>query len=477
MIIPGVYDIRRKGGVYIPPEPPTKVNFVTGTAKRGTLNKVIIGTFDTIANKVESGDIYDFCYRAYLNGANNFHVVVVKGANAAKASKTFKKTDTDAITITAANEGAWGNDLSVKISEDITGTRTYHFKYGTNLIGSVLAVQSNDALVEALGNDATLSEYVVATKLTADLPDTTENYVSLAGGADGDAVTNTNIIGTYNPTTGVRTGLQLAIVDPDWFNIATATLEGDASINAAMITICENRNYGKALLTHLIGATDDEIKTAAEALNSPNGRASYWAGYYESYAKKGSYVSPIAAVMGILCKNEVFVSPSNNYITDALSLKKAWDDSQIESFLLRKINVVGKGIRDASGRVIKTIHSYNKTTDPDLIEVQYTATYDAINRRMRDAISWAISKPNTAELQRQLQGSMELVQHWALNEPTSWGNGIIKDMWVKVTEASLPDTLYCDWGVLFIGAAHYIINRSTVSPTSLESTILREQII
>lgn len=477
MIIPGVYDIRRRGGIYIPPEPPTKINFVVGTAKRGTLNKVIIGTFDTIANKVESGDIYDFCYRAYLNGANNFHVVVVKGANAVKASKSFKKTSTDVITITAANEGTWGNSLSVKISEDIIGTRTYHFKYGTNLIGSVLAVSSNDALVEALANDALLSEFVTATKLTADLPDTTTDFVSLANGADGSAVTNSDIIGTYDSTTGTRTGLQLAIVDPDWFNIATASLEGNAAINAAMIPICENRNYGKALLTHLINATDDEIKTAAEALNSTNGRASYWAGYYESYTKLNNYVSPIAAVMGILCKNEVFVSPSNNYITDALSLKKAWDDAQIEIFLLKKINVIGKGIRDANGRSIKTIHSFNKTTDPDLTEIQYTSTYDAINRRMREALSWAISKPNTSELQRQLQGSMELIQHWALNEPTSWGNGIIKDMWVKVTEAPSPDTLYCDWGVLFIGAAHYIINRSTVSPTSLETTILREQII
>jgi len=481
-IVPGLYDLRIQGKPRVAFDTVTDVSFIVGKSTRGPLDTVVVGTPETILRMFGEGDLAEFVYRASLNGAKKFKCVRVLGASPAKGTHVVKAGETTVGTINAKYFGAYGNDISYQFKTIVANTRTLYVKYKTQLIGTISGLTDGDDIANFIADHPVLSEWIEYVKTTDALPDADVAYVSLASGSDGAAITNTDVIGTYDADTGVRTGAQLALVTDGWMTLASATLEGDSSINAALITICETRGVGKCVLTHLESATDTEIKAAADALNSTNGRASFWAGWYESYTKPDDYVSPVAAIVGIICKNEIIVSPGNNYIEDAIGVKKDFDYTQIEDFLLHKVNVVAKGDGNNNNKFIHTYHSMNLTTDTNLTEIQFTAVYDKINMDIKKNTLFAVSKPNTPVLRDMVSEALKLVKHSCLTTKTSWGDGIVKDMWIQCDDQNNTDAdqsagiLNFDWAIQPIGAAHYVQNRSQVTREGINDTILSDVI-
>jgi hypothetical protein len=481
-IVPGLYTQRIAGKPRVTFDTVTDVNFIVGSADRGPIDEVTVGTMESIMRTFGDGELVQFVYRAYLNGAKKFKVVRVLGASPVKATKVFLATAVEVGTVTAKHYGAYGNDIDIQFKTIVANTRTMYVYYKDSLVGIVSGLTDGDSIVAAIAAHPVLSEWVVYTKTTNALPDANDSPVALSTGSDGSAIVNTDVIGTYDADTGSRTGAQLAVVTDGWMNLASATLEGDAAINAALITICETRGVGKCVLTNLEAATDTEIKSAADALTSANGRAAFWTGWYESYTAPDDYVSPVAALIGIYCRNDVIVSPGNNYINDALSVKKDYDYAQVEDFLLHKINVVAKGEGDSDNHFIHTYHSMNLTTDTSLTEIQITAVYDKINSDIKKNTLFAISKPNTPVLRDMVQEALKLVKHSCLTQKTSWGDGIVKDMWVQCDDSNNPaadqdaSILNFDWAIQPIGAAHYVINRSQVTREGIKDTVLTDVI-
>lgn len=481
-IVPGLYDLRIQGRPRVSFDTVTDVSFIVGYSTRGPLNEVVVGTPETIMRTFGGGDLVQFVYRAYLNGAKKFKCVRILGASPVKATKAFLATATEVGTVTAKHYGAYGNDIDVQFKTIVANTRTMYVYYKDELVGTVAGLTDGDSIIAKLAAHPVLSEWIVYTKTTNGLPDANENPVALLTGSDGSTIINTDVIGEYDADTGARTGAQLAVVTDGWMNLASATLEGDAAINAALITICETRGVGKCVLTNLEAATDTEIKTAADALNSTNGRASFWTGWYESYSAPDDYVSPVAAIIGILCRNDLIVSPGNNYIYDAVALKKDYDYSQIEDFLGHKVNVVAKGEGDSDNHYIHTYHSMNLTTDTSLTEIQITAVYDKINSDIKKNTLFAVSKPNTPLLRDMILEALKMVKHQCLTQKTSWGIGIVKDMWVQCDDQNNTDAdqdagiLNFDWAIKPIGAAHYIQNRSQVTREGINDAILSDVI-
>ncbi len=486
-IRPHVEDVLTQGGTSVQ-NVNTNVNFVVGKSYRGPDEEIFVGSPETIYRRFGGGDLVNFIKRASLNGGQHFKVVRVVGSGAAKASLTVQNDTTDVGTFQAKDKGAYGNSLKVKIvAGGISSTITIWVEYKGYTLGAAENCSTGNDIQEKIADNSQLSNFIQYTPITQALPDN-QDYTSLATGSDGAEVTNTEIVGSYNSTTGARTGLQLSVVDNEWHNIATATLEGDATINAALHTVCKSRGdigKGKAIVTCLGSAAISDIKTAVNALISSDFRLTFWAGWYKSIVDPDNYVSPVAAVMGIISKMPVFESCSNIKIEDAIEVKSKYDGDQIDELLGVKCNVVTNAVDDGLPG-IKTHHSFLCTTDTRLTEVQHVSVLDYINQKMRSAILPYVSRPNrtksgTIRLRDVLMGIGTNIKYNVLNESTPWGPGVVDDMYVQCDDVNNPpelqsNTLLFDWGAKFIGAAHYIKNRITVTDGELFVSTLDEVI-
>jgi hypothetical protein len=483
-IVPNVYDSRRAGMPQVSFDFTPDVNFVVGKSTRGPIDEVFVGSPDSIYRTFGEGDLPAYVQRANLNGASKFKVVRVLGANPVKATKQFLETATPVGSLTAKDYGAYGNDITVKWIENVTDERTLYVRYKGKQIAIVSGMTDGTSIVAKIADHPVLQNWLVYTKATNALPDESADWVALASGSDGSSITNSDVVGEYDSTTGARTGLQLAVITDGWSNLGVATLEGDATVNAGMITVCSQRGYGKAILTHDSSLTDAQIKSAADAIDAPGGCASFWAGWYQSYTQTtGTYVSPTAAIMGILCRVEVFESPSNQVILDALAVKRKYDDLQIEDLLLHKVNVVTYDIYSPSSAGIRTFHSLNASTDANIDEIQVKGTYDKLNNDIRRSIRFAISKPNTSILRGMVQNAADLVRTNAMKYKSVYADSMVENMWVKCDDTNNTEEdikskrIILDWAFQPIGAAHFVYNRSAVTSDGIETQQILEDVI
>ncbi len=489
MIIPGVYDVLQRVGK-ASNAVNVNVNFVIGKADAGPDNEIVVGGLNTILSTFISGDICDFVRRAAMNGATNFKCVRVVGDSALEASKAINASGSPVGTLTAKYKGSYGNNLSFIIGDgSLSGTMKLTFRYKTHTLGYVDNVSSGVNLKNSLAEHPVLKSWVTYTNTTETLPDEVTSWTSFTSGSDGSAVTNTDIVGTYNSTTGARTGLQIAITDNDWHNIATASLEGDSTVNAAMKLVCDSRGQigkGKAICTHEVDDTITEIKSAASTLKDASYRCCYWTGWYKSMVDPDTYVSPAAAVMGLISSVPVFESCGNLPLKDVVGVYNEYDKPQIEDLLSSLVNVVTKSID--SGSNVKTYHSLLNTTHSDITEIYECGVLDYCAERMRDVIDDYASRPNKLKTSRghrlmdMLQAAGNRVMKSFLSQPNSWGQGIIDDGYVicddtnNTSETAANKQLIFQWAVRPINAAHYIVNKITVTNGDLSSITIEETV-
>lgn len=470
-LIPGIRAIRTAGRHQNVPEYSTDVNFIVGAADRGDVNEVFAGNAESIYRRYGAGDLVNFVHRANLNGANNFRVVRVLGASPIRASKAVTKSAAETGKLTAKDVGTYGNSLDFKLVSHITGELVLYVRYKGTLLpnGIIGGIKDGDTLKSKLENHPVLSNWIYYAKTNNNLPDEVTSWTLLTSGSNGGTLANSDVIGSYDSTTGARTGLQLALTEQSWSNIAAASFEGDAAVNAALVTVCSGRGRGRTIITHTEALSDAQIKTAADAIDAPDGCAAMYAGWYESYTQPGVFVSPVAALIGILSRNEVFESPSNQAIMDAVALKSEKDTAQIDDFLNHKVNVVARGFTRETGTHIKTFHSLSLTSDTDITEIQYRGVYDQIANELNSAVQFSVSKPNTSLLRDMVQDAAELVKTRCMNSRSRWATSIVEDMWVQCNDQNNQEAdkkakrLFLDWAIKPIDAAHYINVRGTIT--------------
>jgi hypothetical protein len=488
-IIPGVYDIDQKVGSYSP-NVTSNVNFLVGSAQWGPTNEVVSGGINTILRTFQDGDICNFVRRMVKNAGSDlsFRVVRVLGSGSAKSTLDVEASEATVGTFNAKYYGANGDNIYLKIETgSLDSTKKISVKYKTYVLGYVDNVEDGAGLKSALEDSPNLSDYVEYVNTTETLPENMD-WTALASGANGSSIANTDIVGTYDAGTGVRTGMQLAVTGLDWHNIATCTLEGDATINTGMKTVCNARGQvgkGKAFCTHEKTDTISTIKSAMSSLKDATYRVAYFAGWIYSDVDS-DYVSSVASMMGWVCSLPIFESCGNRKLQDATAVYNEYDRAQVEELIAAGANVVTKDID--SGSSIKSYHSQLLTSHTDVTEIQDVAVKDYANEKIRTMLEEFVSRPNKIRtsvgnrLIDKLQRHGNHIMNQLLSEPSVWGNGVIDDGFVicddtnNTSETAAAKQLIFDWGIRFISAAHYIVNRITATSGDLSSITIEETI-
>lgn len=198
----------------------------------------LFGTWNTVANNNLPLALYMF----FANGGSRAYVARVVGAGAASAVRTFNDragTPLATLRLTAVNQGTWGNNINISISDSLsTGKFDVTVYYGGNTDAEIverftdLSMTSTDTRYAVTVINGS-SSYVAATDLGSATTGANKNpsVVSnqpLSTGANGSAVT------VLNDFSGFDTINQSLILNVPGFTDAT-------TVNAA-ISYAESRD-------------------------------------------------------------------------------------------------------------------------------------------------------------------------------------------------------------------------------------------
>jgi Bacteriophage tail sheath protein len=199
-----------------------------------------------------------YAVRAFFdNGGRRLYIVRVLGTSPTSPPQLARRAvspGTAPLTISAANEGVWGNQLSVQITDSSDGETTNNFKLQVFYDGTPveafdnITYQGSPNLFPGVLNPAeygrtavnSRSEYIAMTADFTSRPANTRTPIQLGNGSDGPPVQPSDFIGAPAPDSTV-TGTGLFALDKITdVNLIAIPGQGDpATINAGM-NYCKN---------------------------------------------------------------------------------------------------------------------------------------------------------------------------------------------------------------------------------------------
>ncbi|TCP57975.1 tail sheath protein [Tumebacillus sp. BK434] len=211
--------------------------------------------FAAAFSRLEEGSAKNLVLQALKGGAST--VLAYRMAVGAKAATaTLKAGATDAVKATAVYTGAYGNELTVSVTDAVAGAKEFKIFDGAKVLEKFSFDGTATGLIAAVNGQ---SHYVELTKL-ADGTFTTAVNEPLTGGASGQAVTNAE----YSDALAVLEGHAYE------FNILTiGSGEGDLQETAAEFIrrLRGEGHFVQLVLGHSANGDFDGAKAAALGLN------------------------------------------------------------------------------------------------------------------------------------------------------------------------------------------------------------------
>lgn len=298
---PGVYIKDLTSGAQSITQASSSVGLLIGRTRSGKINEAQkIGSWTEFISKYANGLDTPFMENDYLayavhgfftNGGSQLYIGSVK-KNAVKASAT---SETSGITITAANEGEWGNKLKVTISKSEDWEDGVYEAFDLTV---ELGTMDN-----AVVPDLTLADLPLAVKNAKirmwigeiDIPKSVtaleEETFTLSGGTDGDELKNADY----------EAALEMAKVLDD---VTLIAIPGQTSIvlNAALTAFCDNNGYFP-FLDMPLGSLPEETRQYRKSFSAWTGALAYpWGRMNDPLTDSLKYVPTCGHLMGLYAR-------------------------------------------------------------------------------------------------------------------------------------------------------------------------------
>jgi len=225
-----------------------------------------------------------------------------------------------------------------------------------------------------------------------------------------------DLIGTTDDD-GNRTGL-VALEEIDEVSIVCIPGETDKTVQAAMITHCENMGDRVAILDSPKDKSVDEIKKHREDhLASDKGVAALYYPWIETSVEKledkgkvvleKMLVPPSGAVAGIYARSDsekgVHKVPANEIVRGALSLEK--NITKAEQDILNPLGI--NCIRAFKGRGIRVWGARTISTDPLWKYVNVRRLFLYLEESIDKSTQWVVFEPNNEQLWARVAQSVD----------------------------------------------------------------------
>lgn len=365
---------------------------LVGTFERGPVNVVTtIGDegqlVKTFGSYVKGLTGYLSAVTALRQGANDLKIVRIAGKGAVKATASITKSEETLLTITAINEGVWGNEIKVDVAPntesstfDLTVTfRTSIEKFRNLTLDTVKDI--NPTYVT-----------IVKGENGSGVPD--KGSVTLSTGADGAEIQDADYVGTIDSASGARTGLKA--LEPIQVGIVVCAQQHSETIQSAMISFCENCDIEEGLRVAVINSAPNLSADSAigqtKTLDSARGIMVYpWVEFEDL---PGEYIAPDGFYAGVLSALNPHQSPSNKQVKGLLSTQIDFTYAQVKTLTLARISpitlVPNRGFRIRNG--------LNLSSDSAWSQTNIRRQQDKMNMEIYNSLQWAISEPHAEPL-------------------------------------------------------------------------------
>lgn len=406
----------------------------------------------------------------FENGGTRAYIsrVVHKDAGvdaSAKSTGTFndgQATPVAVATISAINDGAWGDNLSVVIDNWSTALKTFDLKVLYSAVQVELFEDVTLADLETYINN--VSNYITVT-VTSATPATevlADQTITFTGGLDGiTGMTDSDYLGdsVYNSGLHAFDNVDINIVAIPGIT-ATAVLQG-------IITYVEGRKDCFAILDAPTGKTPTTVltfKDTTAALVSEYA-AFYWPWIYASDPigvgkSPRKLLPPSGFVAGIYARTDNAVNvgkaPAGTdcVVLGALELEYKCTAGEQDTLNPKMINVIrlipGSGIIVWGARTLKK-------GDYTYVPVRRTNIFIEVS--LKTNLTWAVFQPNNAALWKRIKSSAGAFLKGLVTNSTIKDGYIICDDTINTDDVVSAGLLYVDVGVANLDPAEFIVFR------------------
>ncbi|MEW6173908.1 MAG: phage tail sheath family protein [Bacillota bacterium] len=406
----------------------------------------------------------------FANGGQRLYVARVVDQSAALATAKLTHGSDNALTVTAVGEGAWGNNVKVKVESGTMSGFKLLVEYGTEkeLFDNLSVSESSSDFYTKRVNG--ISNLIVLSKETGDsgtAPDGPASSTNLSGGSDGTTPLDmTDFTRTDIDTPGQRKGLT-AFKEIDEISIVYAPNAGSVTgLTSALITHCENAKDRFAIV---------DADQGESSISSLNPRSTYdtkyaafyypWLKVYDPLSKAYKLVPPGGHVCGIYARSDtergVHKAPANEVVKGAVDLEFAITKGEQDILNPRGVNC----IRAFPGRGIRVWGARTLSSDPLWKYVNVRRLFLFLEESIDEGTQWVVFEPNNEKLWARVRQSISefLTRVWkdgALMGKTPEEAFFVKCDRTTMTQDDIDNgRLICLIGVAPVKPAEFVIFR------------------
>lgn len=414
-----------------------------GISIRGILNVPILITswqnfLDTFAYGMETpflanSDLAYSVYGFFQNGGTRCYITRTAHSTAAKATGTI--TGTDGATISAKDEGTWGNKLKVVVSANADTVTNFDIKvkYDGDVVEEFVNVSNTSTdsnyWIDVIGNSNFISSLTGLLLVTA-------TDLALSGGADGISdITDTDFSNS------------LSLFDSiDDVNLICVPGQVSAAMTASILTYAENRGNVFAIIDGAKTADVTTIKTFRKTLSCKNSALYYpWIKVSDPLSKTGKLrdCPTCGHVMGVYARTiqerGVWKAPAGTEATvrGAVEVYKLLVKADCDILNPNGINAIMP--RANYGVVIWGARSINP--DSSMKYVSDVLLETNIKESIKQGTQWAVFEPNNSVLWTRVKTSIEAFLDGLWRDGGLYGDKASDAYFVKCDEDLNPQSV------------------------------------
>ena len=406
---PGVYVQDVVSGSQTISQASSSIGILIGVTRSGPIGEAFkVGSWTEFITKYANGLDTPFLENSYLpyavhgfftNGGKELYIGSIKGDKAAKATTT---STTNMITVTALSEGTWGNDIKVSLKNqlDVEKKPTKFFDV-TISIGTSDSVTITDTALEDISDlvmaNSKAKQWISEFKIGGTITELKEEEFTLAGGSDGDALTDTD----YSDALGM-----IDVLD----DVTLVAIPGQTSkvVNDAIITYCDNNSLFP-ILDMPMGSTAEETKAYRKTISGFTGAIAHpWGKMNDPLTDKLKAVPTAGHLMGVYARvisgRGVHKAPAgvDAVVRGFVEMEYPLTPSQIST--LNPIGVICVTARPNAGIVLWGARSLN-STDSTMRYVSDGLLNINIKKSLYNGTQFAVFEPNDEQLWSKVQAA------------------------------------------------------------------------
>ena len=338
----------------------------------------------------------------FANGGQRCYIARIVDQSAVSASGKLTAGTDDALTVTAAGEGAWGNSIEIEV-----GAGTFSGFKLTVTYGDLEEV-FDDLSVDETSTDYyekrvnRVSNLIVLSQESGDTggaPDGPTTATALTGGDDGGTIGADDYTRTDTDTPGSRKGLT-AFKEIDEISIVYAPDANSVSgLPGYLMTHCETLKDRFAIIDVESGHSNVSNLDPRSSRTSQYAAFYYpWIKVYDPLTKLNKLVPPGGHIAGIYARSDtergVHKAPANETVRGAVKLEYSITKGEQDILNPRGVNCIrafpGRGIRVWGARTLSdnTLWKY----------INVRRLFIFLEESIDEGTQWVVFEPNDEKL-------------------------------------------------------------------------------